>query len=183
MELFLVCHLVSERVSEKVEWCWFSASQSHQGHGSAGRWSERYQFWNEVIFSVAQSTNSVWECLLLLFSREERSILCVGTWERQTADPHHLQEPPPRVEQSLHSVSLCLFFFSLVTPCVEDCNKLKLTVVPMGQIVTYMWSACFCVQPRQRYSRRSGGDRLWWGWRQGARLPWKSRRSSALGTR
>lgn len=40
-------------------------------------------------------------CVLVFsvgFCRQERSLLCAGTGERQTADPHSLQEPPPRVE-------------------------------------------------------------------------------------
>lgn len=122
--------------------------------------------------------------MLAVFVLQERAIHSV-CWNLGMTDCW----PTPSTRASIQSgtkSSVCQFvsvFFSLVTPCVEDCNKLKFTVVPMGQIVTNMWSACFCVQPRQRYSRRSGGDRLWWGWRQGARLPWKSRRSSALGTR
>lgn len=58
-------------------------------------------------------------------------------------------------------------------------------------ILTYCYTVCWFVgiwprsmslQTCQRHSWCSGGDYLWWGWRQGARLPWKSCHSSAFGT-
>lgn len=45
-----------------------------------------------------------------------------------------------------------------------------------------IWPRSMSLQPCQRHSWCSGGDYLWWGWRQGARLPWKSCHSSAFGT-
>lgn len=58
------------------------------------------------------------QCGTFLFAcRQERSFLRVGTGKRQTDDPHGLQDPLPRVEQSLHAVSFFLFSVSFTTLC------------------------------------------------------------------
>ncbi len=64
------------------------------------------------LFKLHRGT-PVWKCFegFFVFCRQEWPILCVGTGERQTADTHCLQKPLPWVEQSLHYVSLTLFFF------------------------------------------------------------------------
>lgn len=61
-------------------------------------------------------------------------------------------------------------------------NKLVQTAMFMGWFVVNMSSSCLSLQPCPRHSWCPGGERLWWGWRQGARLPWKTCHSSALGT-
>lgn len=43
-----------------------------------------------------------------LFFRKERSVLCPGIGKQQTADSHHLQNPQPGVEKSLHFVSVSI---------------------------------------------------------------------------
>lgn len=111
MKLFLVCHLVSERVSEKPEWCWFSASQSHQGHGSAGRWSERYQFWNEVIFSVAQSTTAFGNACCFC-SPGKSDPFCVLELGNDRLLTHTIYKSLHPEWNKVFSLSVCVCFFS-----------------------------------------------------------------------
>lgn len=101
-----------EKVPEKPPWCWFPSSQSNQGCRSAGCWFERYLTHLDLSsFFILSHLKERAQCESVLTScyRKEWSLLCVGAGERQTADPHHLQEPPPGVEQSLYTVSLTLF--------------------------------------------------------------------------
>lgn len=112
-----------KKVPEKPSWHWFTSSQSTQGCRSAGCWFERYLTHSDLTsFFILSHLKERAQCesvFLVVFYRQEWSLLCVGTGERQTADPHSLQEPPPGVEQSLYTVSLTLFFFLInVTLCM-----------------------------------------------------------------
>lgn len=77
----------------------------------------------------------------------------------------------------------CLYLCrSMCFIAVWQQTTVEQTAVFIGWFVVNMSSSCLSPQPCQRHSWCSGGERLWWGWRQGARLPWKTCHSSALGT-
>lgn len=107
-----------EKVPEKSPWCWFPANQSYQGCGFAGCWSKRYVTHLDLFLCsfVTLNTTEGAKCesvfVVVVFRRQERSLLRVGAGERPAADPHSLQEPQPRVENRLHIVSLSLPPFS-----------------------------------------------------------------------
>lgn len=61
-------------------------------------------------------------------------------------------------------------------------NNLGHTEMHVGCILRSISPPCLSLQPCQRHSWCSDCDYLWWGWRQGARLPGKSCHSPALGT-
>ena len=116
-----------EEVPEKPPWCWFPSSQSNQGCRSAGCWFERYLTHLDLssffILSHLKERAQCERVFIIVFYRQEWSLLRPGTGERQTADPHRLQEPPPGVEQSLYTVSLFsnLCDIMCVEPHVVSC--------------------------------------------------------------
>ena len=183
---------VSEELSEKCQWYWFLASQSYQGCGSAVCWSEWYctAFWlNSLPFSSHRTgrkpTIKVFFCHLM----QERVIPSV-CWSLGMTDLWRTLFTRTSTQIGIQS-SLCQFVsfcFSLITSygnrskcCMLSDNKLKQLVMTMGPFVMNIWSFCLSAQPCQRHSWCSSCDCLWWGWRQGARLPGKSCHSSALG--
>lgn len=141
---FFFFHSASETVSEKPERRWFPASQSHQGHRSAGCWSERYRFfWGARSFSPGHAECVNAGCFSSPGKSDPFCVLELGNDRLLTHTIYKSLYPEWNKVFTL-SVCACFFFLSFsVTPCVDECNKLKLTVVPMGRFVTSMWSACF----------------------------------------
>lgn len=153
-----------------------------------------------LMTNLNETQEPCYKVLSDVFCRQEWPFLCAGTGERQTTNPHGLQKPKPRMEYSLYIVSLGFCFHTLFV--IFNWNILlnitfltllnNFTVLQINwNILTYCYTVCWFVgiwprsmslQPCQRHSWCSGGDYLWWGWRQGARLPWKSCHSSAFGT-
>lgn len=138
----------------------------------------QYPHWSEA---------SQCELLCLLRPAGKSDPFCVLELGNDRLTTHTVYKSLNPEWNKVFTLSVCVFFRLIhnvvcADPLVTFFWFLLRTSVVRGLFLEVWTHGIMSLQPCQRHSWCSGCDSLWWGRRQGARLPGKSRRSTALGT-